>query len=90
MPTPLSKVKNFEPVTAADFAAMGLKTLEQVVELGWEDTCRRFVLYFPQRWNAEVFIGIICGIAGTSEATDRQRNMANDLVKLMKYELGAD
>ncbi len=51
---------------------------------------KNFVLYFPQRWNAEAFIGIICGIAGTNVATDRQRNMANELVKLMKYELGVD
>ena len=92
MQTPLSKVKNFGPVTTVEFEAMGLKTLEQVVELGFEDTCRRYVLYYPERLNANAFIGVICAIEDTvwTQATERQRKLARDLVKLMKYELGVE
>jgi hypothetical protein len=90
MSTPLSKVKNFGPVTLGEFEAMGLKTLEQVVALGFEDTCRRWVEYFPERLNANAFIGVVCSIDGTvwTSATAGQRTQAHRMVQLLRAEFG--
>jgi len=72
--------------------SMGLHTLEDLRELGWEDACRRYVLYYPERLNANCFVGVICTIEGTvwTKATADQRKRARDLAKLMRYELGRD
>jgi hypothetical protein len=88
--TPLKKVKNFGPVTLAEFEAMGLTTLEQVKLLGFDETCRKWIQYFPDRLNANAFIGIICAIEDTvwTKATSEQRRTAHAMVKELKSEFG--
>lgn len=89
-PLPLSRVKNFGPVTRAEFESMGLTTLEQVKNLGFEDTCRRWVQYYPERLNANAFIGVICSIEDTvwSKATLQQRREAHAMVRELRFESG--
>ena len=88
--TPLSKVKNFGPVTLAEFESMGMIFLEQVQELGFEEMCRRYVQYYPERLNANAFLGVICSIEATlwTKATTRQRQMAHAMVATLRAELG--
>lgn len=88
--TPLKKVKNFGPVTSAEFESMELLTLEQVKSLGFEDTCRMWVQYYPQRLNANAFLGVICSIEDTvwTKATPEQRQMAHAMVRLLRREYG--
>lgn len=88
--TPLKKVKNFGPVTLAEFESMGITTREQILSLGFEETCRKWVQYYPERLNANAFIGIICSIEGEvwSKATAAQRRSAHTLVKMLRAEYG--
>lgn len=86
--TPLSKVKNFGPVTLAEFESMNILYLEQLIDLGFEETCRKWIEYYPERLNANAFLGIICAIEETvwTQATSRQRQLAHKMVKLLKSE----
>ncbi len=88
--TPLKKVKNFGPVTSAEFEAMGITTLEQIGKLGFEETCRKWVEYFPERLNANAFLGIICSLEETvwTKATTEQRQLAHEMVALLRREYG--
>lgn len=88
--TSLKNIKNFGPVTMAEFESMGLIYLEQIKSLGFEETCRKWIQYYPERLNANAFIGIICAIEDTvwSNATPNQRQMAHALVKLLRNEAG--
>ncbi len=89
-PIPLSRVKNFGPVTRGEFESMNLTTLEQVKSLGFEDTCRKWVQYYPERLNANAFLGVICSIEDTvwTKATSRQRSQAHSMVKMLRAEFG--
>lgn len=86
--TPLSEVKNFGPVTLAEFEAMDIDSLEQILELGFEDCCRKWVESFPDRLNVNAFVGIITAIDGVSwvKATRRHKKKAFDLAKQMRAE----
>ena len=88
--TPLGKVKNFGPVTTAEFKAMGFEFLEQLATYDYETLCRKWVERFPQRLNANAFLGIICTLEGVvwTKATARQRKLAHSLVKRLKAEYG--
>lgn len=88
--TPLKKVKNFGPVTLAEFESMGITTLEEISNLGFDETCRKWVQYYPERLNANAFIGVICAMEETvwTKATTEQRRMAHAMVKLLRNEYG--
>jgi hypothetical protein len=86
----LSDIKNFGPVTLAEFNSMGFTTLEQVKKTGFEDVCRKYVMYYPERLNANAFLGVICSIENTvwTRATKNQRNAAHALARELRQELG--
>lgn len=86
----LKRVKNFGPVTCAEFESMGLTTLEQVKSLGFEEVCRKWVQFYPERLNANAFIGVICSIEDTvwTKATPQQRRMAHAMVRELRLEFG--
>jgi hypothetical protein len=88
--TLLSTVKNFGPVTLAEFHAMGFDTLEQLEALGFEEVCRRWVQRFPQRLNANAFLGVVTALEGVvwTQASASQRAAARALVAEMRRELG--
>lgn len=89
-PTPLKKVKNFGPVTLAEFESMGITTLEEIKTLGFEETCRKWVQYYPERLNANAFIGLICALEETvwTKATAGQRRQAHSMTKILRSEFG--
>ena len=87
---PLSKLVNFGPVTLPEFKAMGLTTFGQLEDLGWEAVCRKWVEHFPERLNANAFIGVIATLEGISwtkvSASDRAR--ARLLVSELRQDYG--
>ena len=87
---PLKGLKNFGPVTFAEFDSMGILYLDQIEKLGFEDTCRRWVQYYPERLNANAFLGIACTLDRVvwTKATAVHRSMARSLVSFMRKELG--
>lgn len=88
--TPLSQIKNFGPVTLAEFEAIGLHTLEALQELGWEEVCRKWVESFPERVNVNAFIGVITTLDGMvwTQATASQKAQARRLVNDIRKEWG--
>jgi len=88
--TPLKNVKNFGPVTLAEYDSMGITTLEQIQKIGFEEMCRKYVMYYPERLNANAFLGIICSIENTvwTKAAPHQRNEANTMARMLRKELG--
>jgi TfoX/Sxy family transcriptional regulator of competence genes len=88
--TPLKKIKNFGPVTSSEFSSMGILTLGDLRALGFEETCRRWVQYYPQRLNANAFLGVICTLEETvwTKASPEQRKMAHSMAKSLRQEFG--
>lgn len=86
----IAKTKNFGPVTSKEFEAMGLRYLDEIEALGFEDTCRRWVEYFPERLNANAFLGIACALDGTvwTKASPSHRRAAHQMVALLRKEMG--
>ena len=88
--TPLSKLVNFGPVTLPEFKSMGISTFGQLEDLGWEAVCRKWVEHFPERLNANAFIGVIATLEGISwtkvSASDKAR--AKRLVNEIRLEYG--
>lgn len=39
--------------------SIGIKTFEQMQELGWEEICERWVQFYPERANLNAFAAII-------------------------------
>jgi len=89
MSTPLSKVKNFGPETLPELESLGLNTLEDLQDFGWEEVCRKWVESYPERLNANAFVGIITAIEGSTwmKATASQRAQARNFAKKLKLEL---
>lgn len=86
---PLSRLINFGPVTLSEFEAMGLTTLKQLDELGWEEVCRKWVEHFPERLNVNAFIGLLATFEGISwtKISLNQRATARRLVNQIRKEL---
>lgn len=89
--TPLSKLKNFGPITLREFESMGFATLGQLEKAGLEAVCRKYVRYFPERLNANAFLGVICAIEHTvwTKATPNQRHRARSMAAQLRREFGA-
>lgn len=87
--TPLKGLKNFGPVTYAEFESMGLLYLEQIESIGFEGTCRQWVQFYPERLNANAFLGVACSLDGIvwTKATTDHRRMAHRLVAVLRQEL---
>ena len=44
---PLEKAKNLGPVSAAELEAIGIRTIGQMRDYGWEEVCIRWAEAFP-------------------------------------------
>ena len=66
MPTPLIEGKNIGPVTAHEFASLGIFTLEQLMDLGWREACLLWVERYPERINLNAFRSVIGAVYNVS------------------------
>lgn len=84
--TTLKKVKNFGPVTSSELASMGIQTIGHLRNMGFERACRAYAAYFPERLNANAFLGILCTLEDTvwTKATPAQRSAARAMVRELK------
>jgi hypothetical protein len=74
--------KNIGPVTAREFARLGIHTVEELRELGWKEACLLWVERFPARINLNAFRSVIGAIYGADwnrippdEDADAQRTV---------------
>ena len=86
----LSRLLNFGPVTLREFKEMGLTTFGHLEDLGWEQVCRKWVEKFPERLNANAFVGVIAALEGIpwTQASASDRAKARVLVNLLRREYG--
>jgi hypothetical protein len=61
-----------------------------VNKLGFEEVCRKYVTFYPERLNANAFLGIICSIENTvwTQSTPQQRQEARKMAQLLRIEFG--
>ena len=59
---PLEKARNLGPVSAAELESIGIRTLAQMRQYGWEEVCVRWAEAFPARINLNAFISVIGAI----------------------------
>jgi hypothetical protein len=50
------------PTCGPELASIGIETVEDLRELGWEEACVRWAEAFPLRLNANAFAGIVAAI----------------------------
>jgi hypothetical protein len=69
---------------------MGFLYFDQLASKGWEEACRLYVQYYPERLNANAFIGIITALEDTvwTRATSEQKARAHQLVNELRKDLG--
>lgn len=86
----LRQVPNFGPVTLAEFKTMGIVSMDQIGALGAEGTARLWVQNFPQRLNANAFLGIVTALQGVvwTQANEEHRAQARALTNLLRAEAG--
>lgn len=52
------------PTCDPELASLGLETVEDLRELGWEEVCVRWAEAFPLRLNLNAFYGVVAAIEG--------------------------
>lgn len=52
------------PTCGPELASLGIDTVEDLRELGWEEACIRWCEAFPLRLNLNAFYGIVAAIEG--------------------------
>ncbi|MCB0366937.1 MAG: TfoX/Sxy family DNA transformation protein [Bdellovibrionaceae bacterium] len=60
--TPIADARNLGPVTADELASIGILSLEEMIDMGWEEVCIRYVEAYPERLNLNAFTAIIGAI----------------------------
>ncbi len=59
MATPIEKARNLGPTSGAELRSVGIDTLERLVDLGWEEALRRWVIGYPDRINLNAATALI-------------------------------
>lgn len=57
------------PTCGPELAAIGIETVDDLRELGWEEACIRWSEAFPLRLNVNAFYGIVAAIEGVDWRT---------------------
>jgi len=52
------------PTCGPELASLGIETVEDLQELGWEEACTRWAEAFPLRLNLNAFYGVVAAIEG--------------------------
>jgi hypothetical protein len=88
MPRLLSQVQNFGPAAVKELGTLGLTTLEQLIELGFDGTCRAWVERYPGRLNVDAFVGVLTALEDTPRArvSASQRTRAQAKVVELEHE----
>ncbi len=62
MPRPLTRLLG--PTCDPELASIGIETLDDLRELGWEEVCARWADAYPLRLNVNAFVGVVAAIEG--------------------------
>ncbi len=83
-------MRNIGPLTRAELASVGIHSAEQMVELGWQEVCLRWVEAFPARANLNAFAAVIGAIDGVDwrQIDPEQKEAARKLAQRLRRGLG--
>ena len=59
---PLENARNIGPVSAAELDFIGIRTVAQMRDYGWEEVCVRWAEAFPSRIHVNAFLAVIGAI----------------------------
>jgi len=57
--TSIEKARNLGPVSAAEFRTLGIFSLEQIREMGWQEAFALWVEAYPERLNLNAAAALI-------------------------------
>lgn len=88
MRTPIEKARNLGPVSARELASLGIRTLEQLQELGWREACLLWAERYPARINLNAFVSVVGAIReqAWNEIDPASREEARRLVLKLRKE----
>ena len=72
------------------FESLGFRTLADLRRLGFAEVCRKWAEYYPERLNANAFVGVIATLEGLvwTRVSALHRQQAKMLVQEIKEEFG--
>jgi hypothetical protein len=86
--TPIEQAMNVGPVVSEELRSLGIETLEQLRNLGWERAVTQWMFAYPRRLHpvaAYALIGAVQGCNITRVSPDH-RQAAKALIKRLKLE----
>lgn len=91
--TPIENAKNIGPVVGSELRECGIKHLEDLIELGLEESFYQLVLKFPERLNLNCIVAMYGAVENMDwreidpEVKERLKKYLEKLRKLHKKEL---
>lgn len=88
MSTPIEEAINIGPLTGAELRSVGISSLEDLQEIGWEQVCRRWCEAFPERLHAMAAYALLGAEREINllNLTKKERVAAKNLIQALKRE----
>lgn len=85
-PTPIIEAKNLGPQVEKELAELGITTLDQIKDMGWEKMCFEYAQAYPQRLNLNLFYAILGAVKNTDwrELDPSDKEKAKELLMALK------
>ena len=85
--TPIENARNLGPLTASELESIGISTLEQLRDLGWETVCIRYAEAYPERLNLNAFTSVIGAIEDRDwrAINSDSKARARELIRRLKH-----
>lgn len=85
-PTPIIKAKNLGPQVEKELAKLGITTLEQIKDIGWEKMCFEYAQAYPNRLNLNLFYAILGAVKNIDwrELKPSDKEKAKELLLALK------
>jgi hypothetical protein len=78
------------PLTASELESLGIRTVEKLQALGWEEAFLRWVEAYPERLNLNAAAGLVAAEIGVSwrELGEKEKALARSVVDRVRREWG--
>lgn len=57
--TPIEQARNLGPTSGAELRSVGIESLEQLIDIGWEEAFEKWVIAYPERVNLNAATALI-------------------------------
>lgn len=75
--------KGMGPLTASELESLGVNTLEQVIDQGWEEIFLKWIEAYPERLNLNAAVGLIAIVEGVhwQKVSVREKERARTMIE---------